>query len=366
MSLIKDIYSPAFYNSFADTVIKVVPGFNKKQFLSAALDAGFLNREWKQRMQHTTTVLHQFLDKNFAKAAKQIQQIIGQLRQENHSEDHLVYMFFPDYIEKYGLDDFKNGVKALQFVTQFISCEFGIRSFVVKYGDVMMAQMEKWSLHPSAKVRRLSSEGSRPRLPWAMAIPALKKDPAPLLPILENLKNDPSESVRRSVANNLNDIAKDHPDVVIAIAKKWLGQTKETDAIIKHGCRTLLKQGHTEILEHYGLIAKHISVSGLEITTPRVKIGDHVGFQFAITNTGKTAQLVRVEYGIYYQKSKGHLARKVFKISERMLQPGETQQISRKQSFKIITTRVFHTGLHQVSVIVNGEEKGMLPFELMA
>ncbi|MGY0037975.1 DNA alkylation repair protein [Pedobacter sp. NJ-S-72] len=133
-------------------------------------------------------------------------------------------------------------------ITQFISCEFAVRPFLAKYGGQMMIRMEKWSLHESHKVRRLASEGSRSRLPWAMAVPGLKKDPSPILPILENLKNDPSEWVRKSVANNLNDISKDHPEIVIAIANRWKGLSKETDAIIKHGCRSLLKQGHAKIL----------------------------------------------------------------------------------------------------------------------
>jgi 3-methyladenine DNA glycosylase AlkC len=154
----------------------------------------------------------------------------------------LVYIFLPDYIEQYGLEDFESSVKAIENVTRFVSCEFAVRPFILKYGGTMMKKMRTWSLHKSYHVRRLSSEGSRPRLPWAISIPELKKDPSPILPILENLKNDPSEWVRRSVANNLNDIAKDHPGLVIELARKWKGISRETDAIIKHGSRTLLKK----------------------------------------------------------------------------------------------------------------------------
>ena len=101
-------------------------------------------------------------------------------------------------------------------------------------------------------VRRLASEGCRPRLPWAMALPNLKENPAPIIPILENLKNDPARFVRLSVANNLNDIAKDNPEIVIDLVKKWKGESKEVDWIIKHGCRTLLKQGNPEVMELFG------------------------------------------------------------------------------------------------------------------
>ncbi|GLU55320.1 DNA alkylation repair protein [Dyadobacter frigoris] len=357
MSLIKDIYSPAFYDRFADAMKQAVPDFSKKEFIRQIFTDAFKTMEWKERMKHTTRVFHEFLPTDFPKATKLIEKIITQLRQRNTGEDSLAYIFLADYVEVYGLDDFKTSVKALEFITQFISCEFAVRPFILKYGNQMIDQMVLWSTHENYKVRRFSSEGSRPRLPWAMAIPALKKDPSPLLPLLENLKNDPSEFVRRSVANNLNDIAKDHPDIVLSIAKKWRGGSKETDAIIKHGSRTLLKQGHAEILEVYGLDGKNINVTNLEISTPEVKIGDSLEFSFTITNANDSKRMVRLEYGIYYQKSKGHLARKVFKISEKEYEAGAKINVSRKQSFKLITTRTFYPGLHQLSIIVNGEEK---------
>jgi 3-methyladenine DNA glycosylase AlkC len=365
MGLIKDIYSPVFYNKFADAVKSVVPAFDKKGFIKGIFGDNFEGKEWKDRMKHTTRVFHEFLAADFPEAVVLIQKIIDKLRDERPGEGGLEYIFLPDYIETYGLDNFKDSVKAFEFITQFISCEFAVRPFILKYEEQMIKEMVKWSLHEKHTVRRLASEGSRPRLPWAMAIPFLKKNPEPILPILENLKKDPSESVRRSVANNMNDIAKDHPDVVITLAKRWKGISRETDAIIKHGSRTLLKQGHAEILEQYGLESKHIAVKDFRILTPEVKIGDSVEFEFSVTNQNTASHTVRLEYGIYYQKSKGHLARKVFKISEKVYEPNVTVRISRKQSFRLITTRVFHTGEHQVSIIVNGEEKGSLGFRLI-
>jgi len=364
MGLIKDIYSPVFYNKFADAVKYVSPAFSKEGFIKGIYGDNFENKEWKDRMKHTTRVFHEFLAADFPDAVVLIRKIIEKLRTDRPGEGGLEYIFLPDYIETYGLDNFDDSVKAFELITQFISCEFAVRPFILKYRERMIAEMVKWSGHTSHTVRRLASEGSRPRLPWAMAIPFLKQNPEPILPILENLKKDPSESVRRSVANSLNDIAKDHPDVVIALAARWKGISKETDAIIKHGCRTLLKQGHSEILKQYGLESKNIAVQDFKILTPEVKIGDSVEFAFSITNQNPTPQTVRLEYGLYYQKSKGHLARKVFKISEKIYEPEVTVNIIRKQSFRLITTRVFHTGEHQVSIIVNGEEKGVLGFSL--
>jgi len=364
MGLIKDIYSPAFYNRFADTVKRAIPDFDKEGFMLKVLGDDFAAKEWKDRMKHTTRVFHDFLSADFPEAAKLIEKVISQLRNDSIGEDSLAYIFFPDYVETYGLEDYDEAVKALEFITQFISCEFAVRPFILKYGNRMIEQMVIWSTHESARVRRLSSEGSRPRLPWAMALPVLKKDPSSILPILENLKKDPSESVRRSVANSINDIAKDNPDIVIALASRWKGVSPETDAIIKHGCRTLLKQGHTEILKQYGLDAENIIVSDFEVLTPNVKIGDSVEFSFSITNNNTESRTVRLEYGIYYMKSKGHLAKKVFKISEKVFGAGAIATISRKQSFRLITTRKFYTGEHQVSIIVNGEEKGIQSFTI--
>lgn len=363
MSLIKDIYSPAFYASFSNTVAKEVTGFDKKDFTKRIFSDAFAHMEWKERMQHTTRVLHNFLPENFAAATQIIAAIIQRL-QANPTGDTLAYIFLADYISAYGLDDFDSAVVAMETVTQFISCEFAVRPFLLKYEKAMLKQMKLWTKHPSDKVRRFASEGSRPRLPWAMAIPSLKKDPSPVIPILENLKNDPSEWVRKSVANNLNDIAKDHPAIVLDIAVRWSGNSRVTDAIVKHGCRTLLKQGHPEVLKHYGLISSCLTVSALKVLTPEVPIGDYVEFSFSVKNESDTAQTVRLEYGVYYKKAKGHNARKVFKISERILQPGETLKVQRKQSFKLITTRVFYPGQHQLSVIVNGEEKAIKKFTL--
>ena len=231
-----------------------------------------------------------------------------------------------------------------------------------------MVQMRQWSLHESAKVRRLATEGSRPRLPWAMGIPMLKIDPSLILPILGNLKNDPSESVRRSVANNLNDISKDNPEVVLRLAKEWLGQSKETDALVKHGCRTLLKQGHAGILNHYGLDTIGLVFTDFYISTPIVNMGDAMTFSFFIQNNNAADKTLRLEYGLYYKKANGTLARKVFKISERIYKGAERVVIERKQSFRPITTRVFHSGEHQLSLIINGEEQkdSIKTFELLA
>jgi 3-methyladenine DNA glycosylase AlkC len=365
-SLLKDIYSPEFYNRFADVLTQVLPDFDKKRFLSLIFIDGYENKALKERMRHNSIVLREFMPADFPAAAAMIEKIITRLRTEHFGEDSLAMMFLPDYIEVYGLDHYEAAVKSLEFITQFVSCEFAVRPFLLKYTDRMMKQMQQWSLHESYKVRRFASEGSRPRLPWGLAIPALKKDPAPVLAVLENLKNDPSEWVRKSVANNLNDISKDHPAIMMGIARRWHGICKETDAIIKHASRTLLKSGHAEILQHYGLENKSLTMTGFQILTPEVKIGDSLEFTFEVTNDHTEKQTVRLEYGIYYNKANGQLSKKVFKISERPYLPGEKAVVKRKQPFKLITTRTFYPGKHQLSVIINGEEKEVQSFDIFA
>jgi len=356
-SLLKDIYSKDFYESFSNVLTQHIPSFSKKEFLRRIFTKDFESKELKERMRHTTTVLHSFFPGDYAATTRLLGKIIASLRESDFGEDSLAFMILPDYIEVYGLEHYQHSVKALELVTQFVSCEFAVRPFLLQYGEKMQQQMMKWSLHKNHKVRRLSSEGMRPKLPWAMAVPALKKDPLPVLALLENLKNDPSEWVRRSVANNLNDISKDHPHLVLDVAKRWKGLSRETDAIIKHGCRTLLKQGHAEILQYYGLDGGNMQLSNFKILTPKVKIGDALAFSFSIRNNNTTAQTVRLEYAIYYRKANGQLSKKVFKISEKPYGPGEQAEIVRKQKFILITTRTFYVGKHAMSVIVNGQEK---------
>jgi 3-methyladenine DNA glycosylase AlkC len=366
MALLKDLYSPGFYKNLGNALAEIMPSFNKQRFTSQIFTDDFGDKELKARMRHTTEVLHDFMPSDFHMAAQIIEKLIQQLEKNGAGGDGLPYIFLPDYIELYGIDDFDAAVKAIESVTQFISCEFAVRPFIIRYDGKMMQQMKKWASHSNDRVRRLASEGSRPRLPWAMAIPALKKDPSSILPILEKLKTDPSESVRRSVANNLNDIAKDHPELVISIAKKWKGISKETDAIIRHGSRTLLKQGHEKILNHYGLKSKQVAIRSFVIETPIVLNGGVLQFSFRVTNMSDKKQTIRLEYGLYYNKANQQLARKVFKISEKSYGAGEMMVVMKKQSFKKITTRVYYPGKHKLSIIANGEEKAEKSFVLKA
>ncbi|WP_074405700.1 DNA alkylation repair protein [Aquimarina megaterium] len=364
--LLKHIYTQQFFEKFTTALQKVVPDFDTSSFFKQIFDPEWQNRELKQRMRHITITLRYHLSHDYTKNIDILLRAIKQLQKEGIKENSLEYMFLPDFVECYGMDHYDTSMLAIEKITQFTSCEFAIRPFLIKNPKKGVLQMKKWSKHKHPTVRRLSSEGCRPRLPWAMALPFLKTDPTPILPILEHLKNDTSESVRRSVANNLNDIAKDNPDIVIGLAKEWYKKTKETDWLVKHGCRTLLKQGNTEIMKLFGFgNIQHIKIDKLQILTPKVKIGDVLAFTFRLNNTSNSASKLRLEYGLYYQKANGSLSKKVFKISEKIYPEKSITIIKRKQSFKIITTKKFHAGLHQLSIIINGNEFEKYDFELI-
>lgn len=364
---LKNIYNQSFLERFAEAMAEVVEAFDRESFLSGIFDADWEDRALKERMRHISVTLQNHLPKDFEANAHTFLELIPVLKEHGFKNDNLEFIFLPDFIELYGRQHLETAVKAFEVITQFVTCEFAVRPFIIEHPEEMLKQMLLWSQHTHASVRRLASEGCRPRLPWAMAIPMLKRDPSPILPILEQLKDDPSEYVRRSVANNLNDIAKDRPEVVIEIAKRWKGRSKETDWVVKHASRTLLKQGNTELMVLFGFgEVDQIKLSEFEIHTPTVKIGERLEFSFDLENTSEDESKIRLEYGVYYQKANGALSRKVFKISEKEYAASSITSIVRKQPFKVITTRKFHLGKHQVSIIINGKEFDKLDFELVA
>ncbi len=369
MEPFKNIYNQVFFNHFSDVISEVVSTFDSQRFLNEIFNDKWESLELKQRMRHTTETLHKQLSGDYEKDITNLLQCITLWKEKKITVgkyDGLAFMFLPDYVELYGLDDFEISMQATEQITSFASCEFSIRPFIIKYPELGMKQMVIWSKHENLHVRRLASEGSRPRLPWAIALPEFKKDPTPVLPILENLKNDPSEYVRKSVANNLNDIAKDHPKTVITIAKSWKGKTKETNWVVKHACRTLLKQGNQELMQLFGFGSiKNIAIKNFKIFTPKVKIGDALEFEFELNNKNKSSSKIRLEYVIYYMKANGSLTPKVFKISEKVYEPNSKTTIQRKQSFKVITTKKFHLGKHQVALVINGKELEKYDFELI-
>lgn len=366
MEPLKNLYNTRFLSSFAAHFHEVAPHFEKERFLHDVFDQQWEERELKQRMRHIATVINKNLRGNFEEKMETISAVIEHLRKVGMGENSIEYMFFPDFVEQYGLAQPDVSLRAIEYITQFTSCEFALRPFLLQYPDMVMHQMLEWSKHADHRVRRFSSEGCRPRLPWAMAIPSLKKDPGPVLPILENLKNDPSEFVRRSVANNLNDIAKDHPATVLEIAKKWQGQSKETDWIIKHGCRTLLRKADPAILAHFGLSTSFgCTIEELRLASEQVRVSESLHFTFSLTNRSNKDEKLRVEYAIYYVKANGKQSKKLFKITENTYKAGVNYTFSRSQAFRDMTTRKHYPGVHKLAVVINGVEMASGEFTLL-
>lgn len=362
----KNLYNEKFYLTLAIHLKKCLANFDQENFMQLMLSDNFEQLELKERMTHTKEILHQFMPDNFSEATIVLVKLIASLSDAGIKESSIEYMFLPEYIETYGIDEYQTSIQAFGKITQFTSAEFAVRPFLIKYDQKMLTQMLLWCEHPHYMVRRLASEGSRPRLPWAIALKKYKQDATSLLPILHTLFNDPTEIVRRSVANNLNDIAKDNPDTVIEFAKQYIGKSTQSDRTIKHACRTLLKQACPETLALFGYDSTDIDLIKFKVLTEKVVMGSHADFTFSIKNNSENAKKIRLEYGLYFMKKNGLLSKKVFKISERILAAKELHQVQRKQSFKPISTRVFYPGIHQISIILNGKEFIAKDFELIS
>lgn len=348
---LRAIFDHGFIDDLSKKVKDAYPSFQNEKFTEMVYAGDWNELSLKQRVRRISECFHATLGVEY-KAVIDILKEVAPNYQGNLSG-----IIFPDYVEVYGLHDWETSIEALEYFTQFSSSEFAVRPFVVLSESKMMEQFLIWSKHPNEHVRRLASEGSRPRLPWGMALKSLKKDPSLILPILENLKEDPSLYVRKSVANNLNDISKDHPDITLALAKRWYGNKEITDWIVKKALRTLLKKGNVEALELFGLgRLEHIKASNLEVTES-VSIGDSCFFTFTLESTDGAPRKLRVEYVIDFVKANGKHSPKQFQISESTILPGETRHYTKVHSFKDLSTRKHYQGVHFVSIVVNGEVK---------
>ena len=322
--------------------------FDSDRFRKSIFSEDWNQKGLKERMMHIAVTLHKFLPSDYRKSIKILKPVSSHFK-------GFEYMFFPGYVELYGLDRYEESISALEHFTEFSSSEFAVRPFIKKYNNRMMKQMEIWAESSNHHIRRLASEGCRPRLPWAMALSEFKKKPDPALKVLEKLKNDESEYVRRSVANNLNDISKDNPCILVDVAKRWIGKNKDTDKLVKHACRTLLKQGNPEILGMFGIVKpSHISIEQF-VVQKSAKIGENLAFSFILKTDKCKLGKLRIEYAIDFMKSNGKLSRKLFKVSESDYS-GQNKVVTKHHSFKYISTRKYYTGIHGLAVIVNGQE----------
>lgn len=265
-----------------------------------------------------------------------------------------------------GLNAFESALDLLAALTPRLSSESAVRQFLNADLHRALAVIERWTDHPDEHVRRLASEGTRPRLPWTVQIPALIKDPAPALPILDSLYRDDSEYVRRSVANHLNDISKDHPSTAVEVAERWLGDPGgNTERVVKHALRTLIKKGDAKALELLGYSPNaQVAVTEFVVDSPTVPLGSSLDFHFSVTNVGPADTALAVDYVIHHVKSNGTRTPKVFKLATRTLAPADTWNVKRRHAIRPITTRRYYPGVHMVELQVNGVSRGTCEFTL--
>ncbi|MCL2288269.1 MAG: DNA alkylation repair protein [Candidatus Bathyarchaeota archaeon] len=358
---LKNILNQKTLHEGALVIKSVYNPFKVDEFVNSILDKNWDSLELKARGRQVTLNLGKYLPTDYKEALSILEKITL-----NYTSGLFVLGFsFPDFVEVYGQDEdnWNLSVSALEKFTTYWSAEMAVRPFILKHEERMMAQMLLWAKHENEHVRRLASEGCRPALPWAMALPKFKKDPTPIIPILTQLKADPSMYVRKSVANNLNDISKTRPDIFIKIASDWYGKNNHTNWIIKHGSRTLLKKGNNDILTLLGLNDNtNVTAENFSLDTTAVSIGNTLTFSFTIT--AKKTTKARLEYAIDYVKSRGSRNRKIFQISEVSLKANEKKHYVKTHSFANLSTRKHFPGTHSISLIINGTEQKKTDFEV--
>ena len=336
----------------------VYPKFDVKRFADHVCDDNFLKLELLDRIRAIASGLQPFLPKDYRKAVD----VIVKAAANNCGFNWAL----TGYIEKFGVEDFETSVPALKELTKYGSSEFAIRPFMINYPDRMMPVLHDWAVDENEDVRRLAAEGSRPRGVWVAHIEAFKKDPKPVLELLDKMKTDESKYVQKAVANNLNDISREHPDLVIKTAKQWLRNgDKNTAWIVRRACRSLIKQGHPDVFEIFGFTPNpKVTVKGLKLTPSKLKIGGDLTIGFEIVSSAKKEQRLAVDYRVEFQSASGKPSSKVFKLSEKSIAAGGTLPLQKKHSFVPATTRKLFPGEHKVEIIINGKSAGTKTFML--
>jgi 3-methyladenine DNA glycosylase AlkC len=355
---LKDEYNKSFIEDIGTKLHAITPSFQLETFINSTFNEDWEERELKDRMRFITLNIHAHLNVDYPKQIDLLSKIVSDF-------GGLKGMVFPDFIQVYGLEDLKTSLKAMELFTQYSTAEFAIRPFIEKYPTETMLQMEVWSKHENHHIRRLASEGCRPRLPWAPKLNEFILNPSPVLPILTQLKNDVSLYVRKSVANHINDISKDHPKLVLKLTNEWHGKETNTNWIVKHALRTLLKKGDKKALAIFGLDnSKNLETSNLELSKNELKIGEFIHFEFDILNNSSQTRNIRLEYKVAFVKANGTKSNKVFQISEFTLKTNSQKHFKRKQWFKELSTRKHYPGTHKITLVINGDEKQEIELDL--
>ncbi len=365
--LMKNGLGNAAVERIAESLARTVPGFPKKAFSADAM-AGLEVRELKERVRYIIGVLHAYLPTDFNETVEILTQLKAHWIPGDPTDPLRGFAAWPiiDYIGEYGLNHPKKALDALKNLTALFSAEFAIRPFITEHFELTFRRLEQWCNDPDEHVRRLVSEGLRPRLPWGTQLPQFMNDPAPVLYLLEKLKDDPSEYVRRSVANNLNDISKDHPDTVIALCRCWGKQaSSERKRIIRHATRTLVKAGHPDVFGLLGYTKNpELKRLILNLDSDCINLGGTLSFKVKLQSTSSKPQSVVIDYAVHHMKFNGKTSPKIFKFKTLQIAPGATVELTKQHTIKPVTTRKYYPGKHALEILINGKTFGQVDFTL--
>ncbi|MBL8298203.1 MAG: DNA alkylation repair protein [Rhodanobacteraceae bacterium] len=366
---IKDLFNRSLLREIAAELQRAHPPFDAAAFVARSLD-GLDQLELTGRTALIAEALQEFLPQPFARAAAVIEAALGQeipATGENGLTP-LRYMPHVAFVQKYGIDDYEAAIRTQAELTKRFTAEFSIRAFLQRYPERTYAQMLAWAQDDNTHLRRLASEGLRPRLPWAPRLRAYQQDPRPVLAVLELLKDDPERYVQRSVANNLNDIAKDHPALAVETCRRWAQDAPAGRTwVIRHALRYLVKAGNQEAIHLLGGAEQpRVNVKHVHIRPEQVSLGGAVQLAFEVQSAAQAAQHLLIDYAVHFVKANGGTRAKVFKLRALTVQPGEKARFSATVSLATMTTRRHYAGWHRVEVLVNGLPHSLGGFEVTA
>lgn len=367
---LKAFFSRSLVRRLADDIARVAPEFPKQAFTRRAI-RGLEELELLDRGRHISRALAEHLPASYPQA---IPVLLRSLGPEHATDDVLGAGMAPFYylphvifVAERGLDDFDLSMEAQYELTKRFSAEFSIRAYIERYPDRTMAVLREWTADGNAHVRRLTSEGTRLRLPWAPRVRWLEAHPERVLDLLERLKEDPSTYVRRSVANNLNDLGKVRPDLLIETCERWLrGASEERRALVEHALRSAVKRAEPQALRLLGYgDAASVVLEGVTIEPRRVAIGERVAIGFSLRSSSPRRQDVLVDLVVHFVKANGGTSAKVFKLGRASLAPGERTEFRKSVSLAVHTTRKPYPGKHLVEAQVNGQTRHVGSFEVV-
>ncbi|MCF6160934.1 MULTISPECIES: DNA alkylation repair protein [Furfurilactobacillus] len=346
---LKDVYSTTFLTQLGTAISEHDSSFDVSKFVQDTVNAQWSSLKLMERRDQITKSLHNQLPGDFKQAVELLCNISTTIT-------GFAALCLPNYVAMYGLDDWQTSMTALGILTQSSSAEFAIRPFLVKYPEQTIEQMIEWSHSQNIDQRRLASEGIRPRLPWGIRLTQFVDDPTPIFPILKTLIHDQSQYVQKSVANNLNDISKDHPQSVINFCQTHWHDSETTDWIINRGLRTLFKSGNPDVLsllgysQHDAALLTNVSLTASSKTTT---LNQTSVFNYQLTNVTNTDLPLYLGYRVHYVKKNQQTSAKDFFIKRVNLKSQQILDGQFKLAWKQLTTRTLYAGNHHIELLVN-------------